>query len=249
MANAPTRREAVRGTDEGQAWRRWYPVGMLLLALALSLGSVAVFLTLAESIAEPEVEWFDRRVLAWLQSERGPGLTALMLFLSRVGDGWFLGIVVAITSLTLARRRRRIDAVAVVILLLGALLLNLALKALVGRARPEGLTIPTFGASFPSGHAMLSLCVYGFLAYLTARTRLPLWRRVVTVVAAGMLVLGIGASRLTLGVHWASDVAGGYLAGACWLGGVIAAREYLSSRDRLPWRVARHRQETANERE
>ena len=241
MANAPTRREAVRGTDEGQAWRRWYPVGMLLLALALSLGSVAVFLTLAESIAEPEVEWFDRRVLAWLQSERGPGLTALMLFLSRVGDGWFLGIVVAITSLTLARRRRRIDAVAVVILLLGALLLNLALKALVGRARPEGLTIPTFGASFQRARCSR---VSGFLAYLTARTRLPS-ARVVTVVAAGMLVLGIGASRLTLEYC----LRRGRLPGRRLLAGRRHRARGISLRDRLPWRVARHRQETANERE
>jgi len=102
-----------------------------------------------------------------------------------------------------------------------------ALKTLFARPRPT--VVPplawTDSTSFPSGHAMNSLLVFGMLAY-------HLWRefprppaRLVFLAAAAFLVGAIGMSRLFLGVHYLTDVLGGYSAGTVWLAACIAAAE------------------------
>jgi undecaprenyl-diphosphatase len=114
----------------------------------------------------------------------------------------------------------------------GGELVNLLLKLLFARPRPVWpypLLMLTSG-SFPSAHAMRSVIFYGFLGYL-AMFWIGSWRgRVWTVVAGGVLMLLIGFSRLSLGVHALSDVLAGYASGIVWLAltmtGVEAVRRY-----------------------
>ena len=107
----------------------------------------------------------------------------------------------------------------------GAVVLENALKYAVHRTRPE----PFFGTppesySFPSGHALFSACFYGALAWmLAARTRnagacAAIWT------AALALIAAIGLSRVYLGVHYPTDVIGGYLVAAFWLAGLLASQ-------------------------
>ena len=102
---------------------------------------------------------------------------------------------------------------------IGGNLIDLMLKNGVGRSRP------TFGAaylhghsySFPSGHAMGSMIGYSMLVYVLSlywRPPRP-WPRVVSI-TAGLIVLAIGVSRIYLGVHYPSDVIGGFAGGAGW---------------------------------
>jgi undecaprenyl-diphosphatase len=70
--------------------------------------------------------------------------------------------------------------------------------------------------SFPSGHALTSAAVYGTLAFLVVRAGRTRRMRRATLAGAGLLILGIGLSRLYLGVHYPSDVIAGYLAGFAW---------------------------------
>src|SRR3989442_4210012 len=95
--------------------------------------------------------------------------------------------------------------------------LNLLLKSLIHRQRPHlwaGLWSLT-DYSFPSGHSMAAMAIYGLLAYLLS-LHYPRQAWLIKLGAAG-LILAIGASRMLLGVHWPMDVLGGYAAGACVL--------------------------------
>jgi undecaprenyl-diphosphatase len=106
--------------------------------------------------------------------------------------------------------------------LLGALALYDIVKPLVARARPPArfdIGYRFSGFAFPSGHATQSLAVWGMLAILAAGMGS---RRDVPLLAAAVIVLLVGASRIYLGAHWLSDVLGGFALGGLWLS-VLAA--------------------------
>ncbi|HEV8599296.1 MAG TPA: phosphatase PAP2 family protein, partial [Gemmatimonadales bacterium] len=111
---------------------------------------------------------------------------------------------------------------------LGSGLLDGALKFAIRRPRPELAAnfLSELSWSFPSGHSMASMVTYGMLAYLVVlagkgRKRI----QIAASVCAVLLILSIGFSRLYLGVHYFSDVVGGFTAGALWLSACISGLE------------------------
>ena len=148
-----------------------------------------------------------------------PTFVAVMRFLSDSGSAMAWQIVtVAVTLYLLYRRLWRLAAFTVVTIA-GSSLLNTAVKALVDRDRP--LVSQPFvnepGASFPSGHTQSAIVGYGVLLLLVLPALTHTWRRV-AVVAAALMVLGIGFSRVALAAHFVSDVIAGLALGAVWLG-------------------------------
>ncbi|MEV6488051.1 phosphatase PAP2 family protein [Actinoplanes sp. NPDC051633] len=129
-----------------------------------------------------------------------------------------LWLVVIAVVLLLIRRQIRL-ATYLVVAGVGALVLDPSLKILVGRLRPvvETPVATAPGNSFPSGHALGSLVVYGALTLIFLAAVPPRWRKLFIAVPA-LLVLLIGFSRVALGVHFTSDVLAGWLLGAAWLG-------------------------------
>ena len=115
---------------------------------------------------------------------------------------------------------------------LGGGIVDTLVKALVDRPRPvvDHPVITAFGKSFPSGHAMSATVTYGALLLVFLPVLAPARRRA-ALVATTVLVLAIGTSRLLLGVHFVSDVVGGYVLGLAWLVGAVATFEV--------WRVER----------
>jgi membrane-associated phospholipid phosphatase len=188
--------------------------------LAWTLGlSVLIFSLLAVGVASggPIVS-FDSAVAVWLHRHATGAATDVMSTVTQLGGATVLLAVTLVVGAALLVRRRVAHAALLGAALAGAEALNLALKAAFERPRPS-LSDPiasAAGFSFPSGHAMVALTVYGALAFIAASAG-PRRRRVMILVAATGLVLAIGFSRLYLGVHYVSDVLAGYGAGLAWL--------------------------------
>lgn len=150
-----------------------------------------------------------------LQELRTPVADRVLVFFSGLGDSVLLFSLLGIGCAWLYLQRRRHAALHWLAAGLSALLLTRLLKFVVAAPRPQALYEGIASYSFPSGHASLSIAVYGFLAVLIAR-EVSAARRWIPYVCTALLVIPIGFSRLYLGAHWLSDVlAGAGLGLAC----------------------------------
>jgi undecaprenyl-diphosphatase len=129
-------------------------------------------------------------------------------------------------SLVLVIRRKKILLFSWAAAILGNSLLNAVLKATFERGRPEfpdPILVET-NWSFPSGHAMGAMVMYGMVTYLII-LRFKQTASKAIVMSMVILVLFIGFSRLYLGAHYFSDVMAGYIVGMAWLATVISGAE------------------------
>ncbi|PNS07961.1 PAP2 superfamily protein [Lysobacter silvestris] len=197
--------------------RHGWRIALLFVAVLLPLWG---FGELADEVGEGGTFAFDRPILEWLHAHHAPLFDQLALLFSRLGYQY--GVIPFDIALVvwLAFRHRRRAAVFATIAIVGSALLNVATKHYYGRARPslwESLA-PETTFSFPSGHAMGSMTLAAVLVLLAWNTR---WRWMVAI-AASAFVLVVGTSRLYLGVHYPSDILGGWAAALAWTLGVYA---------------------------
>ena len=164
-------------------------------------------------------------------------LIAVMHFISFLGKPIFLLFAVGIPALWLLRRGAYKLVIFLAVTCIVGGLVDTAVKVAVGRSRPDvdDPIVEAFGESFPSGHSMSSLVCYGALLVAFAPILSPTARRW-AFAGGALLVLAIGASRLVLGVHYITDVLGGYVLGAAWLIASVAVFE--------TWRADRGRRTT-----
>lgn len=190
----------------------------LLVVMAIGLG-FGVLLLLVRFRWEPLLS-VDRGVAQDLNAyvAARPAVVDVLTVISRLGSRAVMsGLVVAAVLMLLIRRRPRL-AIYLVVTGAGALVLDPSLKTLVGRLRPV-VDLPVASApgnSFPSGHALGSMVVYGALTLVFLAAVSPRWRTLFIAVPA-VLVFAIGFTRVALGVHYLSDVLAGWLLGAAWL--------------------------------
>lgn len=192
----------------------------LSVAFLFSFIFAAVFGFIVLSISQEWINAFDRSVTHAVQSLESPGTTRIMEALSMIGTAKFvIGIMIAamlVLYFVLGHRRELLFLTAVS---LGAYLLSTAIKLLYKRERPDlHRLVEENGYSFPSGHSMLAIALYGSLAYLLWKHTRSWISRVVLLFCSSVMIIGIGFSRIYLGVHYPSDVLGGYAASGCWLG-------------------------------
>lgn len=172
---------------------------------------------LAEEVLEQEAFAFDEAILLWINQFTNPGLDQVMLTATRLGDP---EVVVPLTFIGVIwlwwRWRWRIAAI-FAITCIGGAVLSTGFKLLFGKERPAlwSQLITETSYSFPSGHALGSMVLYGFSAYLLAHWFQPQKRLIYGV--AVVLIGSIGFSRIYLGVHWPTDVVAGYSIGFLWL--------------------------------
>ncbi|MFC1642828.1 phosphatase PAP2 family protein [Myxococcota bacterium] len=182
------------------------------------LSAVAVVLVLAAALvlaAVPpsHVRAMDAECLRGAQTLRSPALTVVGLALTALGEGAFLTLVVLGGSLVL----RRSGSGEVALLLSSGILaaaVTHAIKFAVARPRPQLVerVVEAAGYAFPSGHTFGAAAVYLALAVGLGRRCLR-WR-IQLVALAWLVVIGVGASRVYLGVHYPTDVIAGWLLGA-----------------------------------
>jgi undecaprenyl-diphosphatase len=162
----------------------------------------------------------DLRLETAFQSINNNVLTDVFKFLSWLFGDWHAALLVFPAGLLVWWRFGRLPGFAVWASGLISLI-NDVLKAIVSRPRPSPALVKVMidetGYSFPSGHVFFSVIFVGFLAYLLFTHLTNRAARAVSVVLLSLLILAVSASRVYLGVHWPSDVIGGYAAGGFFL--------------------------------
>ena len=209
----------------------------LILGLIVAVLAGAFFGWLGEEVLEGDTQALDDRLRLLVNQYATPTLTEIMRLASIWGSPSRLSIVGAVAAGGFVSRGWRRGALLVMITLLGAGLIDGGLKLFFGRARPlpffEDYPSPT-SFSFPSGHTLFATAFFGGLAVLLwPRLRSPVVR-VLVCLAAFALILLIGFSRIYLGVHYPSDVLGGFAAGTVWVGAVAVGDRIASHWRRRP---------------
>jgi undecaprenyl-diphosphatase len=208
--------------------QRLAPYRSLLTGLAAA-SLASAFIALGGEMLEGETHAFDTAILRAAQALRlaHPWVADAMRDLSGLGSPTVLTLVTALTVgyLTVMRAHRRAVLLAASVIT-GALSVSL-LKAQFGRPRPsaEFAELVAPGLSFPSGHASMSAIVFLSVATLLASTRTRTAEQGYILATAALLTVLVGASRIALGVHWATDVVGGWAFGTAWaLAWLLVAR-------------------------
>ncbi|MFG2874257.1 phosphatase PAP2 family protein [Streptomyces sp. NPDC048337] len=187
---------------------RWAGIGCALLAAVLTALVVARWQPLLT---------YDYRLARHLHGHAvtHPGIThTLRILTDWVWDPWTMRLLAAVACVGLWWRGRRERALRVALATVVASVVQQGMKALVGRGRPvwpDPVDSALF-AAYPSGHAMTATVVCGLLLWLLPRAA-PRWAVRSAWTAAAVSVLGVGFTRLYLGVHWLSDVVAGWLLG------------------------------------
>jgi undecaprenyl-diphosphatase len=200
---------------------------VLILGFVSALCVLLFFAWLAEEMMEGDTAHFDATITSIVHEHATARLTTVMKALTMLGSSVVM-TPLAILTLALCYFRREFHALKTLAVTFGgALLLELILKLAFHRPRPVPFfDLPTPASfSFPSGHTLFSFCFFAGLAALLSprlargKAKLALWGMAIA------LTLGIGLSRIYLGVHYPSDVLAGYAAGIVWVATVKFVNE------------------------
>jgi undecaprenyl-diphosphatase len=194
--------------------------GFLIAALVLF-----VFLKLASEVSEGDTQAFDVWLLQALRSPADPSIPIgpewfriAMIDITALGGTSVLTLLTVIAVGYLVAARKPETAAFLGAAVIGGAITGTVLKLLFARARPDIVPHLVFvdSASFPSGHALNSAVTYLTIGALLARAESKRTVRVYLIAVAVALSLTIGFSRIYAGVHWPSDVVGGWCVGAAW---------------------------------
>jgi undecaprenyl-diphosphatase len=192
------------------------PVALLVSATLLVAGAWLFLGVVEDVVTYDTLVDVDHGVYEWLQAIRTGIGDDIMVTITELGSAHVMVPLVAAIGLWLAFTRR-FRSLAYWAGAVGfAQLLVWALKYALGRARPETAYAAIDEFSFPSGHAAMSLVVYGFLAFLLGHGK-PAWQQTGYALGAAAIALLVGLSRLYLGAHWLSDVIASYGLGIAWI--------------------------------
>ncbi|HEX8153474.1 MAG TPA: phosphatase PAP2 family protein [Thermoanaerobaculia bacterium] len=174
----------------------------------------------AEHVVEGRADRYDDAIMAAVHTIDNKQTHDVLHVMTQLGSHVAIGTAAGVTALLMLRRGRKHDAWTMVISTGGAMAINTILKNIFRRQRPiemaRRIKLPK-SHSFPSGHSLLSAATYPIVTHhLVEEHSLPVQAAAHTICA--MAVLGVGFSRIYFGVHFPSDVLGGFAAGLGWLG-------------------------------
>jgi undecaprenyl-diphosphatase len=211
-------------------------VTQLAVGFVMALIATLAFGFLANGIYLQEKFALDVYANPFLHAISSPALDLVMNAITTIGDVPFVSIMFVIAMAYLLYQHLRAEALFLATAILGSIALNGILKVFIQRPRPPlpwAHVLPDY--SFPSGHSMNSLVFYLAIALIIwTRAKAPAGS--IAVIAALLIAISVGLSRIYLGYHYLSDVVGGFAAGLAWLLVVALAFETIPRAwVRRPW--------------
>jgi len=204
------------------------PLSLLLLVLVYVVG---LFGGIIEDVINSDIiVSADIRVANLLAIFRSAELTTVFSWITLLGKWQTILIFTMATILILWLWKKRSYIIPLLLSIAGSEVFTFIGKVVFHRPRPNVAMYAEHSFSFPSGHATIAIAFYGFLAYCLIRNSKQWKYKINIFFISSITILLIGFSRLYLGVHYVSDVWGGYLAGAIWLIVAISLSEYLLSK-------------------
>ena len=198
----------------------WHWIGMALSgAAALSAGAWLVGPVIRGFLQLNAIQEADSQVAAWLHRAASPALTEFLLWVSWVHGTVGILALTAIVAAATWRYANRLPMAVLTVVVPGGLLLNVAIKHVVQRPRPDwGYAFQALETySFPSGHTAGASLLYGVVVVLLWPRVRNSGARIGTVIGAGTLVLLVAMSRIVLGVHFLSDCIAAVIEAGVWL--------------------------------
>ena len=191
----------------------------IFVALIFVVGGINLFIDLTEILHSKTITRFDRNVTGFIISFRSPQLNKIFQFITDLGDVYGYLVLTALCAIGFYLRFKNWRYVLeMLFVMIVAGLSNLALKQVINRARPDAAHLVAVETlSYPSGHAMGAIAFYGFLIYLFYNFKMNSLLKIVIILIFSFLILAIGISRVYLGVHYPSDILGGFIAGFIWV--------------------------------
>ena len=207
----------------------------LLVAATLLIGGTWLFLGVVEDVVTRDsLVQVDQSIYETLQATRTGWFDDVMIVLTELGSAYVVIPVIVAAALWLAIVRRWQTLGYWIAAVLFAELLVIVLKFGLDRARPHTRYDLVDPYSFPSGHAAMSIVVYGFLAFLLAHGK-PGWQKIALALPAASIAVLIAFSRVYLGAHWFSDDVASIGLGLAWIGLLCIA--YLNHVKERPQRA------------
>lgn len=199
----------------------------LLTGAGIAIACTWAFSKIAGQVRGGRTQAFDDAVMRWMAAHQSATVQAVMVEITSLGTGVVVGMIVLVAGMFLWLNHHKHSAILLIAATLGGIVLDNLLKIGFNRPRPQIFHWGTYAmsSSFPSGHAMSSVIVYGTVAYLAARLQQNLASRVLTMLIAALMIGAICFSRLYLGVHYPSDVIAGVVIGLAWAGFCMAVLE------------------------
>lgn len=207
---------------------------LMLMVLGVIILSIVLFLEVSENVVNQQIKVFDNTIMNLIQYISSPKINDLMTFITELGSVWFISAASLFIVLYLWFKKR--DKWGISFLLIsqiGGGLIIVFLKQYYKINRPSiKEQIEATGYSFPSGHAMGSLILYGFIVYLILKSKLSKTKKMIYSSVLILLIILIAASRVYLGVHFPSDIIAGLAGGLAWLLVCIVSLEIVKIKTR-----------------
>lgn len=190
--------------------------------LGVCIATVYILAELSDEVLEQEAFALDETILLHIHRLANPLLDKVMVFITNIGDPHTVVPLTVIAFVFLLVNRQRLAAAFFAINAAGGVALSYFLKLAFSKPRPQlwNSAIEEVTYSYPSGHALGSMVIYGFLSYVLAKMY-PRYSATIYTFAV-LMIVSIGFSRLYLGVHWPTDILGGYGIGFLWITACIS---------------------------
>lgn len=171
--------------------------------------SLLLFLILTILVFTNNFSYIDDKIESFILSIRNKNLTDTMNTITNIGSAYSL---IVITILLLFFLKNKKTCLLITLNLIFSFLSSQIVKFILQRERPINIgLVSTSGYSYPSGHSMVSMAYFGFMAYLIYKNISNTFLKIIFIMLFILLSIVIGFSRIYLGVHYFSDVLGGFL--------------------------------------